>query len=83
MEKKEIGFIDNIKAAVGEISKDINENRAMIVLANDHDSDNLYINMEGKKHMLIETLVCAAFVDVAVEEILTSSLELIKEYKNK
>lgn len=83
MEKKEIGFIDNIKAAVGEISKDINENRAMIVLANDHDSDNLYLNMEGKKHMLIETLVCAALDDVVVEDILTSSLELIKEYKNK
>ena len=83
MEKKEMSFIDNINAAAGEISKDINENRAMIVLANDHDSDNLYINMEGKKHILIETLACAAFVDVAVEEILTSSLELIKEYKNK
>ena len=83
MEKKEMSFIEKATAAAGEISKDINDNRAMIVLANDYDSDNLYLNMEGKKHMLIETLVCAALDDVVVEEILTSSLEIIKEYKNK
>ena len=80
MEKKEMSFIEKAKAAAGEISKDINENRAMIVLANNHDSGNLYINMDGKKHMLIETLVCAALDDV-VEEILTSSLEYIKKFK--
>ena len=83
MEKKEMSFIEKAKAAAGEICKDINDNRAIIVFANDHDSENLYINMEGKKRMLIETLVCAALGDVFVEEILTSSLELIKEYKNK
>ena len=83
MEKKEMSFIEKAKAAAGEISKDVNENRAMIVLASDHDSDNLYLNMEGKENMLIETLVCAALDDVVVEKILTSSLELIKEYKNK
>ena len=83
MEKKEMSFIEKATAAAGEISKDINDNRAMIVLANDYDSYNLYLNMEGKKHMLIETLVCAALDDVVVEEILTSSLEIIKEYKNK
>ena len=49
MEKKELSFIEKAKAAAGEICKDINDNRAMIVLANDHDSDNLYLNMEGKK----------------------------------
>ena len=83
MEKKEMSFIEKAKAAAGEICKDINDNRAVIVLANDHDSDNLYLNMEGKKQILIETLVCAALDDVVVEDILTSSLELIKEYKNK
>ena len=83
MGKKEMSFIEKATAAAGEISKDINDNRAMIVLANDYDSYNLYLNMEGKKHMLIETLVCAALDDVFVEEILTSSLEIIKEYKNK
>lgn len=79
--KKEMGFIEKLQAAAREISKDIDDNRAMIVLAN--DEDNLYINLDGKKHMLIETLVCAALDDVVVEEILTSSLEIIKEYKNK
>ena len=83
MEKKEMNFIEKAKAAAGEICKDINDNRAIIVLANDHDSENFYINMEGKERMLIETLVCAALDDVVVEEILTSSLEIIKEYKNK
>ena len=83
MEKKEMSFIEKAKAAAGEISKDINENRAMIVLANDHDSDNLYINMDGKKHMLIETLVFAALDDAVVEEILTSSLEYIKKFKGQ
>ena len=83
MEKKEMSFIEKAKAAAGEISKDINENRAMIVLANDHDSDNLYINMDGKQHMLIETLVCAALDDAVVEEILTSSLEYIKKFKGQ
>ena len=78
-----MSVIEKATAAAGEISKDNNDNRAMIVLANDYDSDNLYLNMEGKKHMLIETLVCAALDDVVVEEILTSSLEIIKEYKNK
>ena len=83
MEKKEMSFIEKAKAAAGEISKDINENRAMIVLANDHDSDNLYINIGGKKHMLIETFVCAALDDAVVEEILTSSLEYIKKFKGQ
>ena len=83
MEKKEMSFIEKANAAAGEISKDINENRAMIVLANDHDSDNLYINMDGKKHMLIETLVCAALGDAVFEEILTSSLEYIKKFKGQ
>ena len=83
MEKKEMSFIEKAKAAAGEISNDINENRAMIVLANDHDSDNLYINMYGKKRMLIETLVCAALDDAVVEEILTSSLEYIKKFKGQ
>lgn len=83
MEKMVMSFIEKAKAAAGEICKDINENRAMIVLANDHDSDNLYINMDGRKHMLIETLVCAALDDVFVEEILTSSLEYIKKFKVK
>ena len=81
MEKKEMSFIEKAKAAAGEISKDINENRAMIVLAGDHDCDKFYLNTEGKKHMLIETLVCAALGDDVVEEILTSSLELIKDFK--
>ena len=83
MEKKEMSFIEKAKAAAGEISKEMNENRAMIVLANDYDSYNLYINMYGKKHMLIETLVCAALDDAAVEEILTSSLEYIKKFKGQ
>ena len=83
MEKKEMSFIEKAMAAAGEISKDINENCTMIVLANDHDSDNLYINMDGKKHMLIETLVCAALDDAVVEEILTSSLEYIKKFKGQ
>lgn len=83
MEKQEMSFVEKAKAAAGEISKDINDNRAIILLANDHDSGNLFLNMKGKKHMLIETLVCAALDDVVVEEILTSSLEIIKEYKNK
>ena len=83
MEKKEMSFIEKAKAAAGEISKDINENRAMIVLANDHDSDNLYINMDGKKHMLIVTLVCAALGDAVFEEILTSSLEYIKKFNGQ
>lgn len=83
MEKQEMSFVEKAKAAAGEISKDINDNRAIILLANDHDSGNLFLNMKGKKHMLIETLVCAALDDVVVEEILTSSLEFIKEYKNK
>lgn len=78
-----MSFIEKAKEAAGEICKDINDNRAIIVLANDHDSDNFYLTMNGKKLMLIETLACAAFGDVVVEEILTSSLELIKEYKNK
>ena len=81
MEKKEMSFIEKAKAAAGEICKDINDNRTLIVLAKDHDSDNLYLNMYGKNHMLIETLVCAALGNVVVEEILTSSLELIKEFK--
>lgn len=81
MEKKEMSFIEKLQAAAREISKDIDDNRAMIVLAN--DEDNLYINLDGKKHILIETLVRAALDDVVVEEILTSSLEIIKEYKNK
>ena len=76
-----MSFIEKLQAAAREISKDIDDNRAMIVLAN--DEDNLYINLDGKKHILIETLVCAALDDVVVEEILTSSLEIIKEYKNK
>ena len=83
MEKEEMSFIEKANAAAEEISKDINENRAMIVLANDHDSYNLYINMDGKKHMLIETLVCAALGDAVVEEILTSSLEYIKKFKGQ
>ena len=83
MEKKEMSFIEKAKAAAEEISKDINENRAMIVLANDHDSDNLYLNMDGEKHMLIETLVCAALDYAVVEEILTSSLEYIKKFKGQ
>lgn len=83
MEKKEMSFVEKAKAAAGEICKDINDNRAIIVLAGDHDSGNLYLNVEGKEQMLIETLVCAALDDVVFEEILTSSLELIKEYKNK
>ena len=83
MEKKEMSFIEKANAAAGEISKDINENRAMIVLANDHDSDNLYINMDGKKHMLIVTLVYAALGDAVFEEILTSSLEYIKKFKGQ
>ena len=83
MEKKEMSFIEKAKAAAGEISKDINDNRSMIVLANDHDSDNPYLNMDGKKHMLIETLVCAALGDAVVEEIITSSLEYIKEFKGQ
>ena len=83
MEKKEMSFIEKAKAAAGEISKDINENRAMIVLANDHDSGNLYLNMDGKERMLIETLVCAALDDAVVEEILTSSLEYIKKFKGQ
>lgn len=83
MEKKEMGFIEKAKAAAEEICKYINDNRAIIVLANDHDSDNLYLNMEGKKRMLIETLVCAALDDVVVEDILTSSLEHIKKFKVK
>ena len=83
MEKKEMSFIEKANAAAGEISKEINENRAMIVLANDHDSGNLYINMDGKKHMFIETLVCAALDDAVVEEILTSSLEYIKKFKGQ
>ena len=83
MEKKEMSFIEKAKAAAGESSKDINENRAMIVLANDYDSYNLYINMDGKKRMLIETLVCAALDDAVVEEILTSSLEYIKKFKGQ
>lgn len=83
MEKKELSFIEKAKAAAGEISKDINENRAMIVLANDDDIDNLYLNMEGKKHMLVELLVIAAMDDDVFEEILTSSLEFIKKFKVK
>ena len=83
MEKKEMSFIEKAKAAAGEISKDINENRAMIVLAIDHDSDKLSINMYGKKHMLIEILVRAALGDAVVEEILTSSLEYIKKFKGQ
>lgn len=81
MEKKEMSFIEKAKAAAREISKEMNENRAIIVLASDHDCDNFYLNMEGKNHMLIETLVCAALGDDAFEEILTSSLELIKDFK--
>ena len=81
MEKKEMSFIEKAKAAAGEICKDINDNRALIVLAKDNDSDNLYLNMYGKNHTLIETLVCAGLGNVVVEEILTSSLELIKEFK--
>lgn len=83
MEKIVMSFIEKAKAAAGEICKDINDNRTIIVLASDHDSDNIYINMEGKEHMLIETLVRAALDDAVVEEIITSSLEIIKEYKNK
>ena len=83
MEKMVMSFIEKAKAAAREICKDINDNRAIIVLASDHDSEKLYFNMEGGNHMLIETLVCAALDDAVVEEILTSSLELIKEYKNK
>ena len=81
MEKKEMSFIEKAKAAAGEISKEMNENRAIIVLASDHDCDNLYLNMEGKNHILIETLVRAALGNDVVEEILTSSLELIKDFK--
>ena len=81
MEKKEMSFIEKAKAAAGEISKEMNENRAIIVLAGDHDCNNLYLNMEGKNHLLIETLVCAALGDDVFEEILTSSLELIKDFK--
>ena len=83
MEKKEMSFIEKAKAAAGEISKDINENRAMIVLANDDEIDKLYLNMVGGNNMLIELLVLAAMENDVFEEILTSSLEIIKEYKNK
>ena len=83
MEKKEMSFIEKAKEAAGEICKDINDNRALIVLANDDDSENFYINMEGKKHMLIELLVIAAIDDDIFEEILTSSLEVIKKFKVK
>lgn len=83
MEKKEMSFIEKAKAAAGEICKDINDNRAIIVLAGDHDSGNIYLNIEGKNHTLIETLVCAALDDAVLEEILTSSLDIIKKYKNK
>ena len=83
MEKKEMSFIEKAKAAAGEISKDINENRAMIVLANDDEIAKLYLNMVGGNNMLIELLVLAAMENDVFEEILTSSLEIIKEYKNK
>ena len=83
MEKQEMSFIEKAKAAAEEISKDINENRAMIVLANDHDSHKLHLNMVGKKHMLIESLVQAALDDDVFEEILILSLAFIKEFKVK
>ena len=81
MEKKEMSFIEKAKAAAGEISKDINENRAMIVLAIDDEIDKLYLNMVGGNNMFIELLVLAAMENDVFEEILTSSLELIKKFK--
>ena len=83
MEKKEMSFIEKAKAAAGEISKDINDNRASIVLAIDDEINKLYINMVGGDNMFIELLVLAAMENDVFGEILTSSLELIKEYKNK
>ena len=83
MEKQEMSFIEKAKAAAEEISKDINENRAIIVLANDQDSDDLYLNMVGKRHMLIESLVQAALDNDVFEEILILSLVFIKEFKVK
>ena len=81
MENKEMSFIEKAKAAAGEISKDINENRAMIVLAIDDEIDKLYLNMVGGNNMFIELLVLAAMENDVFEEILTSSLELIKKFK--
>ena len=83
MEKKEMSFIEKAKAAAGEICKDINDNRAMIVLAIDDEIDKLYLNIRGGNHMLIELLVLAAMDNDVFEEILTSSLEVIKKFKGQ
>ena len=83
MEKKEMGFIEQFKAAGNELGKEIKNDAAMILIAIAGDGEGIYANILGENRMLSTLLSYAALKSDGFEEIISKSIKALEIYREK